>query len=372
MNQAVTYYELQGTHREIGRQIARNMKEAVVSFKRPAPAFFTETELEEALQLYDKYCPGLREELEGFAEEAKMDIKDMAYTWMSYLVPRCSGIVLRGDKMKDGHTRLARNYEFSIEDEDHTVCKVKAEGSYTHIGGSIVCFGRTEGINECGLAVSMSSCGIPVSNFEAMRPAGAKGLQFWAVIRSLLDNCKDVEEALKLAIKMPIGFNINLYIADAKGNGVLLETINGHKAYKKIDLSSTEDYLCGANHAVLEDIMKYEPVVMRNSAVRQKTLTRFFEGKKQLEEDEVRQFLLKKYPDGMTAYYYKDWFGTVKSVVMDTVTKRYSICWFGQESNGWEDYFLDEPLTCRMEEKEVKYEQSSADFFEMIPLDINK
>ena len=86
----------------------------------------------------------------------------------------------------------------------------------------------------------------------------------------------------------------------------------------------------------------------------------------------MRKLLLKKYPEGLTAYYYKDWFGTIKSVVMDTVTKRYSICWFGKESNGWEDYFVDQPLPIRMVEKEVEYEQGSAEFFAMIPLDINK
>jgi len=372
MKQAVTYYELEGTHKEIGRQLAKAMGPGAVAMKIPAPAFFTDKEVEEAIALYDKYCPGIKDELEGFAEEAKMDVKEIAFTWMSYLVPRCSGIILRGDKMMDGHTRLARNYEFSVDDEDLTVCKIKAEGSYTHLGGSCAVFGRTEGINEWGLAVSMSSCGIPVSNIQGMRPAKVKGLQFWAVIRGLLDNCKNVEEALKLAMEMPIAFNINLYLADAKGNGVLLETIDGHKGYKKITKETVEDYLCGANHAVLPEVMQYEPVGMRNSIVRQQTLDNFLEKKDQIEEEEVRKLLVKKYPDGLSAYYYKEWFGTIKSVVMDTVTKRYSICWFGQENNGWEDYFVDNALPLHVEEKNIEIENSEPGFFEMIPIPINK
>ena len=33
---------------------------------------------------------------------------------------------------------------------------------------------------------------------------------------------------------------------------------------------------------------------------------------------------------------------------------------------------FDEPLACRIEEKEVQYEQGSAEFFEMIRLPINR
>ncbi|GMQ56246.1 hypothetical protein AN1V17_06390 [Vallitalea sediminicola] len=57
-------------------------------------------------------------------------------------------------------------------------------------------FGRSEGINECGLMVGQTSCGMPVGNMEMMRKPAISGLQFWAVIRSLLENCKDVDEAL--------------------------------------------------------------------------------------------------------------------------------------------------------------------------------
>lgn len=306
------------------------------------------------------------EELEGFAEEVNLNIKDIAFSWMSYLVPRCSGIAILGSLMKDGHTKLARNYEFSIEDEDLTVCQTRVKGKYAHIGGSIVGFGRTEGINECGLAVSMSSCGLPVSNIVGMPPAKIKGLQFWAVIKSLLDNCKDVEEALKLAMEMPIAYNINLYLADSKGNAVLLETINGHKAYEKIHEGSSKKYVFGTNHAVLEELKKYEPKVMKNSTVRYEKLNDFFRKKESFEELEIKDILLKKYPEGMSSYYYKQWFGTIKSVVMDTVEKRYSICWFGQQENNWQDYIV----LGEMEEKEisklVEFEEPQEEFFKLI------
>lgn len=70
----------------------------------------------------------------------------------------------------------------------------------------------------------------------------------------------------------------------------------------------------------------------------------------------------------MSANYYDSWFGTIKSVVMDTARKRFSLCWFGQETNGWEDYYVTEDIQERMEEKDIVREEGREEFFEMIPI----
>lgn len=366
MMQRVFYLELKGTHKEVGKQLAR--KFGAEQFRIPAPEFFTKTELEEAIALYDKYCPGIKEELEGFAEEGHMNIEEIVYTWLSYLVPRCSGIILQESKSSDGHTKLARNYEFSIEDEDLTLIKTQVTGKYTHIGGSVAGFGRNEGINECGLAVAMSSCGMPVGNIQGMRAAKIKGLQFWAVIRSLLENCKDVEEALQLAKEMPIAFNINLYLADPTGHAVLLETMDGHMAYKEISKGSKENYLSATNHIVLPELVSLEPVAMKNSIVRYEKQKEFLEVNDKVDEGQLRRLLTNQYPEGMSTNYYKEWFGTIKSVVMDTVERRFSICWFGQESNEWEDYLVDQDIEEREEEKDIVYETANKEVWNMEPI----
>lgn len=69
---------------------------------------------------------------------------------MTMLVPRCSGLILTGKKTLDGHPKIARNYEFTIEDEDLKLCRTAPAGKYAHIAGTIVEFGRCEGINEKG------------------------------------------------------------------------------------------------------------------------------------------------------------------------------------------------------------------------------
>ena len=114
--QQVSYWELEGTYQEIGKQMAKQPEKNHIYI--PDPEKFGGKEMEEAFQLYDRYCPGIREELEGYAQEAGIAVRDIAYTWMTYLVPGCSGLILTGKKTDDGHTKIARNYEFTLEDED--------------------------------------------------------------------------------------------------------------------------------------------------------------------------------------------------------------------------------------------------------------
>jgi len=364
--QKVSYFTLEGTYEEIGKQLARRTNKDEMMQK--APDFFSEDVWEEAIELYTTYCPGLLEELQGYADELKVNKKDLAYMWMTYLLPHCSGLVINGELLEDKSSKIFRNYEFSIEDEDFTVCHTKPKGKYAHIGGGIAVFGRTEGINECGLAVSMSSCGFPVSNLEGMRMPQIKGLQFWAVIRSILENCKDVKEALEYILRIPIAFNINLYIADEQGNGALIETMDGKVAVEEISNRSLKKYLCGTNHIVIKEFQKQEPYAMKNSVVRLENLQAFVEGKKVLEEEKMKDFFLKEYPEGMSAHYYTDWFGTVKTVLLDTKKRSYEICWLGEKENGWEKYLVDEKYTDTENEKKYKIKKADMELFQQVSL----
>lgn len=365
--QKVGYFELKGSYREIGRQMAQRLKaiSALEYMQMPYPNYIPNEEWKKARQMYETYCPGLIEELEGFAEESGISEENITYYWMTYLVPRCSGLLFNNTKTADGHMKLIRNYEFNIDDEDLTVTKTVPKGKYAHIGGNIVCFGRCEGINECGLAVSQSSCGFPVSNIQGMRAPKIAGLQFWAVIRTILENCKDVEEALAMLQEMPIAYNINLLLADRTHHGVLFETMDGKMAFQELDKAG---YLAATNHIVIPEFQKYEPMGMRNSINRLNKVCEFAKSQKTFTENEMKQFFLTKYPNGMTCYDYQDYFGTVKTVLLDVEELRYSICWFGLKENGWTDFTIDGPIQNSVEEKVLFKERVSPEFFEMIPI----
>ena len=54
--------------------------------------------------------------------------------------------------------------------------------------------------------------------------------------------------------------------------------------------------------------------------------------------------------------------------IMDTVEKRFSICWFGQGINGWEDFIVGQTVVEKEEEKEIVFEQADKELFEFTPL----
>ncbi len=365
-NVKTSYFELEGTHYEIGQQMAKLLgKEALHS---SPPDFIMREDLDKALSFLDQYCPGIIEELRGFSDETGFPVQENVYTWTTYLTPHCSSIAMLPSHTQNGHTMIARNYEFSIEDEDFHVYRLAPKGKYAHIGGSLIEFGRTEGINECGLAVSMSSCGIPVSNIPSMRSSAICGLHFWAVVRTLLDTCKDVNEALQILQDMPIAFNINLILADRNQNIAIVETMNGEMAVQRGGNTGEPTYLSATNHIAIGSFQDRENFAMRNSVVRYETIQKFVKGSEKVAEQQLKDFLLTQYPEGMTCWYYKDWFGTVKSVVMDVNEGRFSICWGGRPENGWDDYYVDKKIGNSNKEITILHEQGNKEFFECIPL----
>ena len=71
-----------------------------------------------------------------------------------------------------------------------------------------------------------------------MRRPAVTGLQFWAVVRTLLENCRDVKEALSMLKDMPVAYNLNLIVLDREGRCALVETLDGRMAVKTIDSDS--------------------------------------------------------------------------------------------------------------------------------------
>ena len=90
--------------------------------------------------------------------------------------------------------------------------------------------------------------------------AAIPGLQFWVVVRTILEKCKDVEEAVEYAKTVPIAYNINLLLADKGGRAALIETLDGRFALRSIGDDSAKQYLHSTNHAHVEELIAHEPL----------------------------------------------------------------------------------------------------------------
>lgn len=340
----VNYLELSGTSYEIGYELGKRIlnypPQVLNMFKAPSP-ICSEDEATELIEILDQYCPGLNEELQGFADALETTILHLHYYNAAYLTPGCSLLAVLPKLTENGHVMVARNYEFSHRMDDFTFCKTKVSGKYSHLGSSIMSFGRSEGINECGLMVGSTSCGRPVGNMPNARKPAIKGLQFCAVIRSLLENCTNVSDALKLLMDMPIAYNINLMLADKTGAAILFETYDGNKAWEEINAMTEKQYLHSTNHPHLPEIVALEPMGMENSVVRYKFIESYMEKSDKIKEEDLKELLLSMYPMGLCCHWFEELFGTIRSIVFDVTLGKVNICWGGRAENGWKTYTLD-------------------------------
>ncbi len=320
---------------------------------------FGSEQVEAARALFDRWCPGLSDELRGFADALEVPPEQIFYYSMTYLLPRCSQIALLPSLTADGKPIVARNYEFSNEAEDFCLVKTAVKGKYAHLGTSVLSFGRDDGLNERGLSVTQSSCGFPVGSMPSMRAPALKGLQYWAIIRGLLENCKDTEEALAYLKGMPIAYNLNLLLADKAGNAVLFETLDGSSAFKRIGPDTAEQLLFATNHAVLPELIPGEPEIMIHSAKRYDYIGEKLAGKTGVTREQLKDMLLAGYPGGLCCHYFAEYFGTTKSMLISPKDGTIELCWGGRKENGWEIFDINKPLPSATRNIEINLERAA-------------
>lgn len=362
------YMKLEGSNYEVGEKLGHMVESipGLIELCKTPQGKFSKDEMNEIFKLFNEFCPGINEEITGFSDVLKIPVEQVMYYAFTYLKPGCSQLVALPSITKDKHILVARNYDMSDKDEELKICATKIKNRYAHIGSSMVLFGRGDGMNEEGLVVSMSSVGIPVGATPPFRKPMIKGLQFWAVIRSLLEQCKTVEEAVALAKEMPISFNINLILADKGGNAALVETLDGHKEIKGINADSKEQFLCVTNHAVLPEIQRYEPQKMRNSVVRYDLMNKFLSKASNIEKQDLKDILSRKYPEGLNCNYYDDYFGTLRGMIFDPIKGTIDIRFGSSNLNDWHSFSFNDILDSKVYDVKLDKERCSSDFFEFI------
>lgn len=317
--------------------------------------------------LFKEFCPGINEEIEGFADVLKVPSNQILYYMLSYLKCGCSTAVVLPAKTADNHTYLMRNYEFNDRDEANLLLTTAADSRYAHIGTAIIEFGRTEGMNEHGLAVGHSSTGVPpVGVGEFFRKPAITGLQFWAVVRSVLENCRTVEEAIDWTKHMPIAYNLNMTLADRSGHGALLETFDGRKAVRRSEGEPQAQYLCATNHIHLDELKMMEPVAVKHSAVRYRTANEFFEKHRTVSAEQIKEHFSRRYPQGPICHYYDEYFGTTKSMLFDATAGILHMC-FGSPAlgNQWHQFRISDTAEAEYSYR-IEKEHPDKDFMTII------
>ena len=180
--------------------------------------------------IYSMYAPHLLEELYGIADAMDIPFRK-AVLFSGYGAPEIQGM---GCSSIVSHHMLVRNYDFSPEVYDARLVFVQPDEGYASVGHSLHVMGRTEGVNEKGLAVALHF----VNSKETQN-----GFTAASVIRILLDTCENTDQAVNMIKQLPHSWSYNFSIGDALGNTVVVE-----ESPFEIKVRTDTDLLFCTNH----------------------------------------------------------------------------------------------------------------------------
>jgi predicted choloylglycine hydrolase len=339
------FFSLKGSAYAIGRQQAASIKQIppLVQWFTGNSAAWKEQVSAKAWLLYRTYCPGLMEELQGWADELQVDPAALMYGYHTILIPHCSHVVIPPSLNSEGHMLVARSYEFDIDTHDFSLIYTASEGHYAHLGNSVLFLGRLDGINERQLSVTMSAGGIPRNMVNPSAPPVQEGLQFWAVIRSILENCATVDEGISWLKQIPIGGNPILMLADQEGNAAKVECFGPKVAVTRLGEGQNSGFLYAINHFTHPEMQSVQDTPMANSLVREGTIRNYVEvNQGHIDLESLKTFLGQAYPDGLCCHYYADYFGTLYQMVLDLTSREMNICFGSPLANPWHRFTFEQ------------------------------
>jgi predicted choloylglycine hydrolase len=335
---------LEGTPYEVGRMQAEMLQADPqrTGYLTPTPPFLERYDEEEAareLAFLDRHCPGLREEVQGAADALGVSAADIAFLGgKAKGGGQCSHFAVLPAAATDGHLRLGQNEDCGPGDLDLRLCTTRVEGKAAHIGFSDMIMGRVQGMNEHGLCVT-TSWGTP-----GVWPED-RGLPYFAVVRTLLDRCKTVDEAVDVMAGLPIGWNTNYILADRGGEVTLVEVAGRHRGIQRI--RSQVPFVCATNHYTLPEMIPHDVRRMRQSLTRHRAITSRLAGAApHIDADTMRALLSEPMPEGVCVHHYSSGLGTLWSMIFDVTEATVEIC-FGAPSsdrNAWRSFGLWDPV----------------------------
>lgn len=335
-------YVAEGTAYEVGKECARQLRKNARLQKSgvcPKEQEIRGESLRNRQKLLEEVCPGILEEIQGVCDELKIPLGRMMVFQDFAMTPaeggQCSQVAALPSITADGSLLVGRSYEYDLTDE-LCLCVTRAENKPAHAGFSLFLFGRTDGMNDRGLCVTMSSCAY------MQRPSGT-GVLFPMVIRALLDRCATVEDAVYLLKQIPICSNDNILVADAKGNAKIAEICSFGRT-KRISFREGEEFLAATNHYQNPDMLEFDNHRGRHSVRRWRTacetLSRY---RGEATEEVMKTLLEKRMPEGLACPYYYDGLGTLRSMFFNVTAGKLQVCYGMPERENWSAVALDAP-----------------------------
>jgi predicted choloylglycine hydrolase len=345
---------VEGSHYEVGRQQGEILKRQNPGMAKWFASAKTDprqlgfNDFEDLKTLYEEHCPGITDEIQGFADSLGVGPERLLiYSPPVYQPGNCSQFAVLSSATDDGHVYVGRSYEYHHEMNDFRLCTVRIKGKAKHTGFTEFLLARDDGMNEHGLCVTFTGGG------TTKRKPTRRGFAFFLVIRTLLDNCRTVTDALGRLERMPVGGFWSFLIADRGNNAALVQYFDGERAIKRIGPDSPEKFLFSTNHYVLPDVVKYQMYagdwILKNSKRRYELIgAHLSRASPHIGKEDIRELLSKEIYDGVCGHYYTDYFGTLFSIIYDLTDLHTNVCFGVPTHNDWQKPFsFDDPVGVR-------------------------
>ncbi|MHA2462792.1 MAG: C45 family autoproteolytic acyltransferase/hydrolase [Candidatus Thorarchaeota archaeon] len=340
---------LEGTHYEIGEQLASYIKQDEFRLKRYTseklnPKKYGFETFESLRVYYETICPGITEELQGVADNLDLSLDMMPYWGLSLSSPSmktCSQLAVLSTITEDGHSYFGRNYDYDTTRDDRVLCTTRVKGKSSHIGFTAFLYGRHDGMNEHGLVASLTGAGI----FNI--PLKQRGVVIWVAIRSVLESCYSVKEALKLLKTIPVGDFDNLVLLDRNKYAALVEYADGNFCVKQISEKDPEGFVYSVNHYALPKMQQFNKLnfgIISHSSQRSSVITSTLKANApHIKKDDIRKLLSTTHPNGLCNHYYNDGFGTLWSAIFDSTKGEVETCFGAPTHNEYQAFGFDDP-----------------------------
>jgi predicted choloylglycine hydrolase len=341
---------LEGSSYEVGKQQAELIKniEPIVKWMTSGnidPKKLGFDDFESLQNYFEEFCPGINDEIQGFADALEVSPEKMVhYGPVIYSTGNCSQMSIMSSVSKNKHVYVGRSYEFNDTMNDFRLCCLKIKNKVKHMGFTEFFLYRDDGINDHGLSVSFSSGGIDNKKYQPQK----KGFPFFLVVRSILENCHTVKEAITYLEKVPVAGFWNFLITDKDSNAALFQYFDREYTYKKITNETEDKILFSTNHYVLDNLVQYKKYAYDwpyENSVKRFNLINSVLSKAQpnITKETIREILSKEIYEGVCCHYYKDVMGTLFSIIYDVTDLKAEICFGAPTHNKWFEFTLDDP-----------------------------
>ncbi len=341
---------LDGSGYKAGKQVAE-----VISQNPSAKSFFSSAKLDlkktgfadfDSLKAScEECCPGITDEIQGFADGLGTSPDRVPFWNGAYTTSLCSQLAVLSPATRDHRVYAARSYEWTHKEEDLVLFTTRVTGKATHIGFSCMLFGRYEGLNEHGLVVSTTGGGVFGVPFKQ------KGPMNWVVVRSLLDRCVSVDDALKRLESMPMGGYFSLMLADKQDHAAMFEFADGRRSVKRITKDDPEPYVFSVNHfrqPETQESNKLNCGIIRHSRIRESIITKWYEANAQkIGKQDIQSLFATEHPIGLCNHFYNEYFGTLWSMIFDVTQSSVDVCFSAPAHNEYRSFGLNDPTGVR-------------------------